>query len=134
MSDCSKRSPPRKHKPTLCFLFPAKPSVHLFSKKSRIEGNIILSCMATGFYPNTIILQIKRNDRILTRDDGVITTGIRPNEDSTYQRKDSVEILRSDPSQYTCEVIHQASKLNIETKWGKRLIVLPFVTACFLSF
>ncbi|XP_040908820.1 class I histocompatibility antigen, F10 alpha chain-like isoform X2 [Toxotes jaculatrix] len=93
------------------------PQVHLIAKNSKVERNVILSCLATGFYPKEIILRIKRSGHILTKEDGVVTTGVRPNEDETYQRKDSVEILRSDTSQYTCEVIHEASGLEVEKVW-----------------
>ncbi|KAI4794330.1 hypothetical protein KUCAC02_032133 [Chaenocephalus aceratus] len=68
--------------------------------------NIILSCTATGYYLKYIVLQIKRNGRILTNEDGVSSTGTRPNGDVTYQRKDCVENLRTDMSTYTCEVKH----------------------------
>lgn len=79
----------------------------------------MLTCLATGFYPREIILEIRRNGRTLTKDDGVLSSGTRPNEDETFQRRDSVEILRSDTSTYTCVVIHRASDLYVERVWGK---------------
>ncbi|XP_041867781.1 uncharacterized protein LOC121656750 isoform X2 [Melanotaenia boesemani] len=93
------------------------PDVFLFAKKAKEEANIVLTCLATGFYPKDIVLQIRRNGRVLIKEDGVKTTGVRPNEDDTFQRKDSVEILKSDMSDYTCEVIHKASNLSVERKW-----------------
>ncbi|XP_013879383.1 major histocompatibility complex class I-related gene protein [Austrofundulus limnaeus] len=100
---------------------PEKPEVFLFSQKSKIETNVILTCLATGFYPKDIELQIKKNGRVLTREDGVETSGVRPNEDDTFQRKDRVEILKSDVSIYTCEVIHRASNMHVEKKWNHNL-------------
>ncbi|KAI9536802.1 hypothetical protein NQZ68_031110 [Dissostichus eleginoides] len=97
------------------------PKVHVFSKNAESEKNIILSCMATGFYPKDILLQIKRNGRILTLKDGVCSTGPRPNGDGTYQRKDNVEILKTDMSTYTCEVKHDASRVHVEKEWDHTL-------------
>ncbi|KAL3043377.1 hypothetical protein OYC64_003274 [Pagothenia borchgrevinki] len=97
------------------------PKVHVFSKNAKSEKNIILSCMATGFYPKDILLQIKRNGRILTKEDGVFSTGTRPNGDGTYQRTDRVEILRTDMSTYTCEVEHVASEVHVEKEWDHTL-------------
>ncbi len=108
------------------FFCPAPPDVHAFARNTIVEANVILTCLGTGFYPKDIILQIKRNGRVLTREDGVYSSGVRPNDDKTYQRRDSVEILRSDLSTYTCEVNHPASGLHVEKVWGKKrfLIVL----------
>ncbi|MEQ2272272.1 hypothetical protein XENORESO_017888, partial [Xenotaenia resolanae] len=97
------------------------PKVHLFARKAKVEANTILTCLATGFYPKDIIMQIKRNGRVLTQEDGVVTTGVRPNDDETFQRKDHVEILKSDLSNYTCEVNHPASRLHVEEKWESTL-------------
>ncbi|XP_049457406.1 H-2 class I histocompatibility antigen, Q10 alpha chain-like isoform X2 [Epinephelus fuscoguttatus] len=97
------------------------PEVFLFSKNAKVETNVILTCLATGFYPKDITLRIRRNDRFLTRQDGVFSSGVRPNEDDTFQRRDSVEILRSDMSTYTCEVIHSASGVHVTRAWDHKL-------------
>ncbi|XP_074468588.1 patr class I histocompatibility antigen, alpha chain G-like isoform X2 [Sebastes fasciatus] len=97
------------------------PKVFVYTKKAKVEKNVILMCLATGFYPKDIILQIKRDDRILTREDGVTTSGTRPNGDDTFQRRDHVEILKSDMSTYTCEVIHAATGVHVEAVWDHSL-------------
>ncbi|KAF1382079.1 hypothetical protein PFLUV_G00160710 [Perca fluviatilis] len=97
------------------------PKVHLFTRNTKVEAKILLTCLATGFLPKEITLRMKRNDRILTEDDGVVSSGVRPNGDETFQRRDSVEILRSDLSTYTCEVIHLASKLHVEEEWDHKV-------------
>ncbi|XP_037549259.1 H-2 class I histocompatibility antigen, L-D alpha chain [Nematolebias whitei] len=89
------------------------PTVHLFTRKSNVATNVILTCLATGFYPKDISLQIKRNGYVLTKADGLESFGVRPNEDDTFQRRDYVEILTSDVSTYTCEVIHAASDVHV---------------------
>uniref|UniRef100_A0A3P9QD06 Ig-like domain-containing protein n=1 Tax=Poecilia reticulata TaxID=8081 RepID=A0A3P9QD06_POERE len=109
-----------------CFYIscPSPPEVHLFTRKANIEQNIILTCLATGFYPGEIILEIKRNGRVLTPEDGLVTSGVRPNNDDTFQRRDHVEILKSDVSAYICEVEHLASKKHVNKTWGEKLVVV----------
>ncbi|XP_032364981.1 RLA class I histocompatibility antigen, alpha chain 11/11 [Etheostoma spectabile] len=97
------------------------PKVHLFTRNTKVDANIRLTCLATGFLPKEITLRMKRNGRILTRQDGVESSGVRPNGDGTFQRRDGVEILRSDLSTYTCEVIHQASNLHVEEEWDHKV-------------
>ncbi|KAM4631415.1 class I histocompatibility antigen, F10 alpha chain-like [Polymixia lowei] len=94
----------------------SEPEVYLWKKTSRTQTTI-LTCMATGFYPKDIVLRIKRGDRILDHTDGVISTGVLPNDDHTHQIKTSVEILSTDISKYTCEVIHPASNIHIVEEW-----------------
>ncbi|KAF7651631.1 hypothetical protein LDENG_00108120 [Lucifuga dentata] len=98
------------------------PDIYMFAKTAKIAKNAILTCLATAFYPKDIIMWIKRNGRIVTEQDGLMSSGIRPNEDDTYQRRDSVEILKSDMSTYTCEVIHKASKLAVKKQWDHLII------------
>ncbi|XP_041810631.1 class I histocompatibility antigen, F10 alpha chain-like isoform X1 [Chelmon rostratus] len=93
------------------------PEVHVFGHNAKVKTNVILTCLATGFYPQDIELWIKRDGSILTKEDGVHSSGVRPNEDDTYQRRDHVEILKSDKSRYTCEVNHRASGLHVEKEW-----------------
>ncbi|XP_032396249.1 H-2 class I histocompatibility antigen, Q10 alpha chain-like [Etheostoma spectabile] len=97
------------------------PKVHLFTRNTKVDANIRLTCLATGFLPKEITLRMKRNSRILTPQDGVESSGVRPNGDGTFQRRDGVEILRSDLSTYTCEVIHQASNLHVEEEWDHKV-------------
>ncbi|XP_056254543.1 H-2 class I histocompatibility antigen, L-D alpha chain-like isoform X2 [Seriola aureovittata] len=103
------------------------PEVHLFAKNSKVKTNIILTCLATGFYPKDIDVWIKRNGRVLYGDDGLTTSGVRPNQDNTYQRRDSVEILKTDKSTYTCEVIHKASGVQVERGWDHMIPPEPGV-------
>lgn len=93
----------------------------MFAKNTRIKTNVILTCMATGFYPKDITLVIKRNGIVVEQEDGLISSGTRPNDDNTHQRRDSVEILKSDLSTYTCEISHKASGVFIRKLWGKKL-------------
>uniref|UniRef100_A0A3P9JQ91 Ig-like domain-containing protein n=1 Tax=Oryzias latipes TaxID=8090 RepID=A0A3P9JQ91_ORYLA len=81
------------------------------------DANVVLTCLATGFYPKDITMNIRRDGRILTKDDGVESSGVRPNNDDTHQRRDHVEILRTDVATYTCEIIHPGSNMHVEKPW-----------------
>ncbi|XP_042292416.1 H-2 class I histocompatibility antigen, Q10 alpha chain-like isoform X2 [Thunnus maccoyii] len=97
------------------------PDVYMFATNAKIETIVMLTCLATGFYPKDIKLEIKRDGRVLTKEDGLLTSGVRPNEDDTYQRRDSVEILRSDVASYRCEVRHSATGVSVEKIWDGKL-------------
>lgn len=96
----------------------------LLSRSANVQTNMVLTCMATGFSSIHTIIQIKRDGRVLTRHDGVESTGVRPNGDGTFQRKDHVEIPKSEHSKYTCEVIHASSGVHEVRAWGKQLFLL----------
>ncbi|XP_023816091.1 class I histocompatibility antigen, F10 alpha chain isoform X3 [Oryzias latipes] len=98
----------------------SRPDVYMFFKKAKESSNVVLTCLATGFYPKDITLNIRRDGRVLTKDDGVMSSGVRPNHDETFQRKDYVEILRSDSATYTCEIIHPASNVWVVKTWDHR--------------
>ncbi|XP_005950248.1 major histocompatibility complex class I-related gene protein [Haplochromis burtoni] len=93
------------------------PEVYVFAKKARVEANLILTCLATGFYPKDIIMRIRRNGRVLTADDGLTSSDILPNNDETFQRRDHVEILKSDLSKFSCEVVHEATGVDVTKTW-----------------
>uniref|UniRef100_A0A3Q0RIR8 Ig-like domain-containing protein n=1 Tax=Amphilophus citrinellus TaxID=61819 RepID=A0A3Q0RIR8_AMPCI len=107
------------------------PEVYLSAENSTEDTNVRLTCLATGFYPTDIVLRIKKNESVLTVEDGLMSSGVRPNEDDTFQRRDQVEVLRSDLSAYSCEVIHEAANVSINRVWGKK--PLSFLYFC-LSF
>ncbi|KAJ0003815.1 hypothetical protein NQD34_008913 [Periophthalmus magnuspinnatus] len=98
-----------------------RPDVHIFATPGRQKTTLRLNCMATGFYPPDIILRLLRDGMILGEDDGIMTTGIRPNEDDTYQLRDSIEILSTDQGQYTCHVIHAATNVDIKKYWDGKV-------------
>ncbi|XP_047461048.1 RT1 class I histocompatibility antigen, AA alpha chain-like [Mugil cephalus] len=102
------------------FIDTTPPHVKMFPENSEVQTNVIVTCLVSGFYPNNIILNMKRNGRILTREDGVKSSGVCSYEDGTFQRRDSVEIKRSDTSDYSCEVIHDASGSRVEKFWDHR--------------
>nr|XP_046274217.1 class I histocompatibility antigen, F10 alpha chain-like isoform X2 [Scatophagus argus] len=93
------------------------PDVYPFIQKSKVEGNMVLTCLATGFHSKNIVLRIKSDDRVLTEKDGVQSSGVRPNEDNTFQRRDHVEIVEKELAKYTCEVVHPPSGFRVQRIW-----------------
>lgn len=89
---------------------------------------MVLKCMATGFSSRNSVLQIKLGGRVLTREDGAVSSDVLPNGDGTFQKTRSVEILKSDESDYTCELSHSPSSLHVSKVWGKNLSLLLMYT------
>uniref|UniRef100_A0A3P9DPP7 Ig-like domain-containing protein n=1 Tax=Maylandia zebra TaxID=106582 RepID=A0A3P9DPP7_9CICH len=118
----------------IIFLSPAPPVVYVFAKKAKVETNLILTCLATGFYTKDIIVRIKRNGRVLAKDDGLMSSGGLPNGDDTFQRRDHVEILKSDLSTFICNVTHEATNISVKKLWGKELCCFSFVISAVLLF
>ncbi|CAM4640296.1 unnamed protein product [Leuciscus chuanchicus] len=84
------------------------PDVHMFvSKSPDDESKLVLSCLATGFYPRDVQMNIRLN-RINLEDQ---TSGIRPNDDETFQMRISVKIDRNHEGSYDC-LVHQAKALK----------------------
>ncbi|XP_076735129.1 H-2 class I histocompatibility antigen, Q10 alpha chain isoform X1 [Maylandia zebra] len=96
------------------------PEVSLYAKTSRVDADVVLTCLATGFYPADVVLRMKKNESVLTADDGLISSGVLPNEDHTFQRRDRVEVLRSDLSAFSCEVVHEASAVSVTRVWDSQ--------------
>ncbi|XP_030645119.1 major histocompatibility complex class I-related gene protein-like [Chanos chanos] len=80
------------------------PEVYAFAKKAKSPEKLILTCMATGFYPKDITLLIRKN-RI--RLDETEPQNVMPNGDGTYQLRKSVEIPESEKADYDCSVNHR---------------------------
>ncbi|CAI5692072.1 unnamed protein product [Oreochromis niloticus] len=65
------------------------PDVYVLAKKAKVETNLILTCLATGFHPDGITVRIRRNE-----EDVLTSSEVLPNNDDTFQIRDHVEILR----------------------------------------
>ncbi|XP_053334165.1 major histocompatibility complex class I-related gene protein-like isoform X1 [Clarias gariepinus] len=87
----------RKHSP---------PEVHRLIKKSAIDRRkLTLTCLATGFYPPDVQLQVRKL-RTSLPEHLVTSSGIRPNGDGTYQLRKSTDIEENDKNLYDCYVTH----------------------------
>ncbi|XP_075874818.1 zinc-alpha-2-glycoprotein-like isoform X2 [Nelusetta ayraudi] len=93
------------------------PEVYTFKRNARVETNTILVCMATGFISEDTRVQIKQDGRSVTRQDGLMTGEVLPNGDETFQTTVHVEILKSDKSNFTCEVFDVATKHSLRKFW-----------------
>ncbi|XP_062904367.1 uncharacterized protein LOC134346730 isoform X2 [Mobula hypostoma] len=68
------------------------------------EAGRQLSCVATGFYPQSIDVTILRNGRILEE---THSHGILPNHDNTYQLTRTVRVEPTDTAKFSCRVEHR---------------------------
>uniref|UniRef100_W5K9F7 Ig-like domain-containing protein n=1 Tax=Astyanax mexicanus TaxID=7994 RepID=W5K9F7_ASTMX len=99
----------RKHSP---------PAVYGFAKKSVSDSKkVSLTCLATGFYPKDVDLSVRKFGTSIP-DHLITTSGVRPNEDGTYQLRKSAEIS-DDPTDYDCNVHHSTIEEPAIKKWGK---------------
>ena len=79
--------------------------------------------MATGFYPKDVLMHIKKNGVQLTKQDGVHSDGVLPNDEESYQIRMSVQIPEADKETYECFVNHRTLKDPIVVKWGKVVLI-----------
>ncbi|XP_051899585.1 uncharacterized protein LOC127585898 [Pristis pectinata] len=81
-------------------LQPDRPEVSFTSSRD----NSRLSCVATGFYPQSIEVTLLQDGLIL---EDTSSHGILPNHDGTYQLTRSVKVDSTDTAQFSCLVEHQ---------------------------
>ncbi|XP_069055133.1 H-2 class I histocompatibility antigen, Q10 alpha chain-like isoform X2 [Lepisosteus oculatus] len=96
------------------------PDVHMFAKRSLTPGQLTLTCLATGFYPPDVQVDLYRDGVMLLEKDRVLSSGVRPNgaEEDTYQLRKSLEIRETDKRSYSCEVKHSSLKEPVVRQWG----------------
>ncbi|XP_049328691.1 MHC class I polypeptide-related sequence A-like [Astyanax mexicanus] len=84
------------------------PAVHIFAKKSvKDSGKLILTCMATGFYPKDVKMSLRKISTSFP-DHLITSSGVRPNHNRTYQLRKSVKIQEDEKDQYHCYVTHSS--------------------------
>ncbi|XDV33593.1 hypothetical protein PO909_003958 [Leuciscus waleckii] len=96
------------------------PDVHVsVSKSPDDESKLVLSCLATGFYPRDVQMNIRRNKYIV---EDQTSSGIRPNDDETFQMRISVKIDRNHEGSYDCLVTHSSLTQSqpVLTVWNGR--------------
>ncbi|XP_047675443.1 major histocompatibility complex class I-related gene protein-like isoform X1 [Tachysurus fulvidraco] len=82
------------------------PEVHLLTKRSVTNSKkLTLTCLATVFYPPDVEMRVRKSTTSLP-EHLVVSSGVRPNGDGTYQLRKSVEILEDEKPLYTCYVNH----------------------------
>ncbi|XP_036419067.1 class I histocompatibility antigen, F10 alpha chain-like isoform X2 [Colossoma macropomum] len=98
----------RKHSP---------PDVHMFAKKCTTDSTkLTLTCLATGFYPKDVMVSL-RKFRTSLPEHLLTSSGIRPNEDGTYQLRKSMEIQEDEKADYDCFVNHITLNKPVIKQW-----------------
>ncbi|XP_059411391.1 MHC class I polypeptide-related sequence A-like [Carassius carassius] len=105
------------HYPFLIDARQAPPDVHVFVKKAPDHSKLVLSCLATGFYPRDIEMNIRWDESVLKNQ---TSSGIRPDDNGSFQMRVSVEIDRNLRGFYDCVVIHsgQTQTRPVLTVWA----------------
>uniref|UniRef100_A0A671KRP2 Immunoglobulin C1-set domain-containing protein n=1 Tax=Sinocyclocheilus anshuiensis TaxID=1608454 RepID=A0A671KRP2_9TELE len=102
------------------------------NKKQRAPNDhckLVLSCLATGFYPRDIEMYIRLNESVL---DNQTYSGIRPNANETFQMNTSVEIDINYKGSYDCFVIHSSLTEPVSEEWESQWSVIAVVTVLVL--
>ncbi|XP_050957550.1 uncharacterized protein LOC127158503 [Labeo rohita] len=74
------------------FIMESDPDVYIFVKASGSSEQQVLMCLATGFYPKYVHMEI-RHDWTPLPDEQLHSHGIRPNADGSFELMKSLEIL-----------------------------------------
>ncbi|XP_059364935.1 patr class II histocompatibility antigen, DO beta chain-like isoform X1 [Carassius carassius] len=94
------------------------PDVHVFARKAPDDhSKLVLICLVTGFYPRDIEMNIRLN-RINIQNQ--TSSGVRHNNDETFQMRSSVEIDRNHRGSYDCRVIHSSLTEPVSVDWDGR--------------
>ncbi|RXN10797.1 zinc-alpha-2-glyco -like protein [Labeo rohita] len=82
------------------------PALYMFaSEVPHDQSKLILTCLATGFHLEHIEMNITQNNITLQP---FSSTGVRPNNNQTFQMRTSVEINRDEKQSYECHVLHSS--------------------------
>ncbi|KAI2647992.1 Patr class I histocompatibility antigen, alpha chain E [Labeo rohita] len=99
------------------FITAARPEVYSSVKASGSSEQQVLVCLATGFFPKHVQMEIRHNQMSLP-DGQLNSSGIRPNADGSFQLMKSLKILSSERSHYQCVVKHQTLTEPLIVSWG----------------
>ncbi|XP_036419089.1 H-2 class I histocompatibility antigen, alpha chain-like [Colossoma macropomum] len=92
-------------------------NVYVFMKKSVTDlKKLTLTCLATGFYPKDVEI-ILRKSRTSLPEYLLASSGVRPNDDGTYQLRKSVEIQEEEAADYDCYVNHSSITEPVIKQW-----------------
>ncbi|KAG5847794.1 hypothetical protein ANANG_G00129990, partial [Anguilla anguilla] len=97
----------------------AQPTAAVFAKRSLNPGKVILTCLVSGFHCSDTTVEVYQDDDIITEEDGLLSSGIRPNGDGTCQLRKSLDISNSTEASYSCEV--QFRSLKRLVKWDGKI-------------
>ncbi|XP_051727505.1 RLA class I histocompatibility antigen, alpha chain 11/11-like isoform X1 [Ctenopharyngodon idella] len=94
----------------------SSPDVRVSARKAAPDdhSNLVLTCLATGFYPRDVQMNIRLYRNILEHQ---TSSGIRPNDDETFQMRISVKIDCNYEGSYDCLLIHSSLTEPVTVKW-----------------
>ncbi|XP_064407863.1 uncharacterized protein LOC102360671 [Latimeria chalumnae] len=92
------------------------PEVQIYNRPGPWKNSISLTCMVTGFYPQSISVNWIKNGEVfqVSSSDNVL-----PNEDETYQLRNTIEIDPEDEGSYACHVEHSSLEEKRIVSWEK---------------
>ncbi|XP_017539814.1 zinc-alpha-2-glycoprotein-like [Pygocentrus nattereri] len=91
--------------------------VYVFVKKSVTDlKKLTLTCLATGFYPKDMEIKVRKVTTSLP-EHLLRSSGVRPNDDGTYQLRKSVEINEGEAADYDCYVTHSSISTPVIKQW-----------------
>ncbi|KAL7868740.1 hypothetical protein SRHO_G00101240 [Serrasalmus rhombeus] len=95
----------------------APPNVYVFVKKSVTDlKKLTLTYLATGFYPKDVEIKVRKCTTSLP-EHLLRSSGVRPNDDGTYQLRKSVEINEDEAADYDCYVTHSSISTPVVKQW-----------------
>ncbi|KAJ8271120.1 hypothetical protein GJAV_G00122970 [Gymnothorax javanicus] len=101
----------------------SSPMVAVFAKRSSNSTKVTLTCLVTGFRSRNTTVEVYQDEDILTEEDGLSSSGIRPNGDGTRQLRMSLDISTSTTASYSCEA-HFGSQRKF-AKWDGVIWNMP---------
>ncbi|XP_069419402.1 DLA class II histocompatibility antigen, DR-1 beta chain-like isoform X2 [Ovis canadensis] len=98
----------------------AEPTVAVSPVKSRpLRHHNLLVCSVNGFYPGHIEVKWFQNGQ--EEETGVVSTGLIPNGDWTFQIMVMLEIVPQGGEVYTCHVEHPSRTSPVTAEWSEAL-------------
>ena len=102
------------------FSLPVEPTVTVYPAKTQsLQHHNLLVCSVNGFYPGHIEVRWFRNGH--EEEAGVISTGLIPNGDWTFQTMVMLETVPQSGEVYTCQVEHPSQTSPITVEWSEKL-------------
>uniref|UniRef100_A0AAY5EYB1 Immunoglobulin C1-set domain-containing protein n=1 Tax=Electrophorus electricus TaxID=8005 RepID=A0AAY5EYB1_ELEEL len=93
--------------------------VYIFAKRAVSDpGKLTLTCLATSFYPKDVMMSVRKY-RTSLPEELITSSGVRTNDEDTYQLRKSVNILENDEEYYECYVAHSSLTEPVIINWGK---------------
>uniref|UniRef100_A0A8D1CTM3 Ig-like domain-containing protein n=1 Tax=Sus scrofa TaxID=9823 RepID=A0A8D1CTM3_PIG len=103
------------------FLVPrrAEPTVTVYPAKTQpLQHHNLLVCSVTGFYPGHVEVRWFRNGQEEAA--GVVSTGLIPNGDWTFQTMVMLETVPQSGEVYSCRVEHPSLTSPVTVEWRAR--------------